>query len=123
MTEIIKYYNCESIIVAKYESNWIINKDKSLELTALFKSNRLRTNFSGAIRVSDMKIIKDFIYSNLKYNSFTHFILLENKIIITPTDHLDIFIASGDIDNTFNIVKKLGKKMKSNKIVIEKIKI
>ncbi|WP_333638467.1 hypothetical protein [Tissierella praeacuta] len=44
--EIIKYYGCENIILAKYESNWIMNKDKSLELTTLFKSNGLRTNFS-----------------------------------------------------------------------------
>jgi len=121
MMEFIKYYKFESIIIAKYQPKWIVNKDKSPELTEILRCKGLRTNFSGAISVKNIKVIEDFFYSNLKYNSFTQFILLEPKVIITPTDHLDVFIASSDINNTLDVVKRISEKIKSNKIVVEKL--
>lgn len=121
--EIIKYFDSNSVIAAKYESSWIKNKNESQRLTRLFKDNNIRTNFSGALKITDIEIIKDFIYSNFKYNSFTYFIFSENKIILIPSDHLDIFIASDDIEDTFNVVNRIAERMKVNQLTIEKMKI
>lgn len=83
----------------------------------MFRTRGLSTNFSGAISVNDKRILDDFTYSNFKYNSFTHFLIPDDKVMITPTDHLDLFIAASDIENILNVVKKVTNKNDSDKVI------
>jgi len=115
--DLVDYLRAKTIIIVKYQNNWIVNSNKSSELAEMFRTRGLRTNFSGALSVNDKRILEDFIYSNFKYNSFTHFLIPDDKVMITPTDHLDLFIAASDIENILNIVKKVINKNDSDKII------
>lgn len=117
VVDLIDYLSTETIIIAKYQSKWIMNSNKSPELAEMFRTKGLRANFSGAISTNDKRILEYFTYSNFKYNSFTHFLIPNAKVIITPTDHLDLFIAASDIENTLNVVKKIIDKNDIDKIV------
>ncbi len=105
--DLIEYLSTGTIIVAKYKYKWIMNKSKSPELAEMFHTKGIRTNFSGAINVNEKNILEYFTYSNFKYNSFTHFLIPNAKVIITPTDHLDLFITANDMKNTLNAVRKM----------------
>lgn len=105
--DLIDYLSTGTIVITKYQYKWIMNKSKSPALAEIFHTKGLRANFSGAISVNEKKILEDFTYSNFKYNSFTHFLIPNANVMITPTDHLDLFIAASNIENTLNIVRKI----------------
>ena len=115
--KLIGSFSTENIVIAKYQPKWIIDSNKSPILAEAFRLKKLRANFSGAISVKDTETIEEFFYANFKYNSFTHFIIPDSKIIITPTDHLDLFIVSDDINKTFEIVSKIIDDIDIDKVV------
>jgi hypothetical protein len=108
---IINHFD-ESIVIVKYQENWIIDDEENKDLSEIIQILGVNNDFAGTISVSDSRILIEFFDANLKYNSFTHFILPNIEIILTPTDHLDIFIVSRDTNTTRNlaedIIKKLG---------------
>ena len=57
-----------------------------------------------------------FFNSIIKYNSFLNIVLPNNKIIITPTDHMDIFIEAENIIKVKADLEQLVKKNKYLKI-------
>jgi len=105
--DLIQYLFQEPVILSKYQNNWIIDRNKNIELYKFLKLEKIRNNYSGALCINDNIILKEFIDANFKFNSFVQFIFPNSKIIITPTDHLDIFIASSNIDETYNIICRI----------------
>jgi len=107
--KIIDSYSDGHIILAKYDENWVNDNEKNVELLSIFKNNNLKINFNGGIRTEEKYIIEAFLMGNLKYFSFVHFLIAEKGIIITPTDHMDIFINISDINQNIGIIKKIVK--------------
>jgi len=100
LTNLFKKIDEISCIIKKYNEKWVVNNEISPELTNVLTEQLISNRFRGGIcTVKDDLIIDLFIRSVFKYNSFVQFIFKENQIIISPSDHLDIFIDSGDIDN------------------------
>lgn len=89
---ILNDLNEVSVIITRYNESWIVNKTSSIQLSELLHQNEIRNNYSGAIetRIGD-DIFKCFLESVFKYNSFINILLPSSKIVITPTDHMDIF--------------------------------
>lgn len=94
---ITEKFDDNSCIIIKYDESWVVNKKKSKKLYGYIKENNIKNKCTKAIIIEkDFQIIKLFIESILKYNSFVKFIFKDSKIIVIPTDHMDIFIEYED---------------------------
>ena len=82
-------------VLTKYHNCWIVNKRKSAQLYRVLKENNVKIKASKALMVhkndSEMEL---FLKAILKYNSFIQFLFSYEKIVMTITDHMDIFISS-----------------------------
>jgi len=94
--------NC---IIIKYNEKWIVNKKESLELASIL-NNRLITNkLKGGILVAkNDRIVELFIESVFKYNSFIQIVCQDSKLIISPSDHMDIFFQSNNFTELSNLI-------------------
>lgn len=99
----------EYCILSKYHDNkWLVNEKKTCELYRSLKKNKVKNRFKGGIKLSCKdKLLFSFLDSNLKYNSFFNILLPNNKIIITPTDHMDIFFDAENIEEVKVDLEKL----------------
>lgn len=86
----------EYCIINKYNEKWVVDK----ELTSLYsvlKTNQIHNSYSGGLKVYKKdKINEIFFESVLKYNSFIEFIFVDSRVIITPTDHMDVFFNTNN---------------------------
>ena len=103
-------------IVRKYNEKWVVNKDLSPELVTIMTEYSVTNKFNGGILVEKEEALVDlFIQSVLKYNSFVQFIFQADEIIISPTDHLDVFVNSKNLelleDKVSEITSLWGKDM------------
>ena len=81
--------NC---IIIKYSDKWVVNKTKTPELGMLLDNYLITNNWKGALLVDkDDRILELFLESVFKYDSFMQILLKDSKIIISPSDHMDIF--------------------------------
>lgn len=84
----------ENCLIKKYSESWIVNKKKSIRLYQILRNNNVKNKRTAAILVDKNNYeIELFVKSVLKYNSFVQFIFLEDKMVISVTDHMDIFIS------------------------------
>ncbi len=103
----------ENCILIEYNHKWIINDTLSQQIKSLFIESNISNNFDGGILCKKGELIlKLFIEAIFMYNSFFNIVIPHHKVIITPTDHMDIFfdfINSQQINNLIqNISRKLG---------------
>lgn len=90
--------NEETCVLKKYSSRWVKDPKLTKGLYDSLHHASIRSNYSGGIVVgTNSKELEWFIESVLKYNSFIQIILIEAQIIITPTDHMDVFFESIDL--------------------------
>lgn len=88
----------QECIILKYNEKWIVNKEKSYELFKVLDNFAIKNTFNGGILVDkNSEIVSLFIESVLKYNSFIELIFVDLKLIISPTDHMDIFFHSDNL--------------------------
>ena len=81
--------NC---IIKKYNEKWVINKEEASDLAITLNNSLVTNKLKGGLLVDkNDKIVELFIESVFKYNSFIQIIFQDSKLIITPTDHMDIF--------------------------------
>lgn len=81
-------------LIKKYNECWILNKKKSKVLNKLLRKNNVKNKGTAGILICKTNYeIKLFVRSILKYNSFVQFIFLKEEIVISVTDHMDIFIS------------------------------
>lgn len=84
----------EICYVTKYDEKWVVDNKLCAPLANLLASKRI-TNAYNAIRAGkNSNIIELFARSCFRYNSFVQFVFPETQLIISPTDHLDIFCSS-----------------------------
>lgn len=99
----------EYCILSKYnDDKWLMNKKKTCSLYRSLKKNRIKNKFGGGIQLScNDKLLFSFLDSNLKYNSFFNILLPDSRIVITPTDHMDIFFDAENVEEVKADLKKL----------------
>lgn len=108
---ILNFYKTQEIILCKYNYRWVTNIEENLEMYNLFKTRKIRINFSGGFVVRNPKIIEQFFDANLKSCTFTYFIIPNEKIIIAPTDHMDMFIMSENSKELKRILMNLKEEL------------
>ncbi len=105
INKILANINEEECIVRKYNKNWIINPEGSKKLSDILRSNAIKNNFNGGLLVNKHnELINLFIESVLKYNSFIQLIFRKSQFIISPTDHMDIFFESNNMNKFKRVI-------------------
>ncbi len=79
------------VYIRKYEDYWVHKEFLKSEKWSEFKINN---DFSGVYEIEELSEVKSLIEGNLKYESFVQFLIPNKQLIITPTDHMDIFCHS-----------------------------
>lgn len=94
--------NC---IIIKYNEKWVVNKTEVPELVKLLDNSLVTNKLKGGLLVDkNDKILELFLESVFKYNSFIQILLKDSKIIISPSDHMDIFFQSDNINELENLI-------------------
>lgn len=103
-----------SCVVIKYNECWVMNNKKSKALYRILKQNNIKNKNTKALLIEKKSEELDlFILSVLKYNSFIQFLLKDEQIVITITDHMDIFVCFIN-DNFFIILQDCIKKINTD---------
>ena len=82
------------IYVFNYGDKWIRNKKIAPSLNRILKENKISDDKNCVLQITEKAEIAALVKSVLRYNTFASFFSPEKGIVLTPTDHLDIFIAS-----------------------------
>lgn len=110
--ELLNIFLSNTVILKKYNANWIINKKISHELYELFKRNDISNNYSGCIAADrNSKFVDLMVQAIFRYNCFAA--IVTNDSVIFPTDHMDIFVTltkSTSIDSLLTLVDDYKKK-------------
>ena len=107
IVDFIKIIGDNSLILFKYEYRWLNDLNKFPVIHNLLLENNMNNDYSGGIEISvDDECLICFLESILMYNSFINIILPFSKVIITPTDHMDIFI-NYDENKISDVIYKL----------------
>lgn len=118
---IMKRFSDSEIVLKKYEDSWIVNKDLSQELYKELGKHHIDKNVSAISLDKTSPWITLFIKAALKYNSFFEFLLPSKKIVLTLTDHMDIFISAENeiiLQEIDNIVEEVNQgKLKIFKVL------
>ena len=94
---IIKNIRDEECVIFKYSHKWISNKKRNRKLYRILRRNNIKNINSFAICENKSNII-DFVDAIFSYNSFCGFAFTKDKIIMLPSDHMDIFIYYDNYD-------------------------
>ncbi len=98
----------ENCIIIKYNEKWVVNKAEAPELVNILNNNLVTNKLKGGLYVDkDDRIIELFIESVFKYNSFIQIVFKDSKIIISPSDHMDIFFQSNNISDLENLITNI----------------
>lgn len=98
------------IYVFDYGDKWIKNKRISPQLNQLLNRNKVSDD-NIVLELTDEQEIVAFVKSIFRYNTFASFFVPSKRMVLTPTDHLDIFISSKDdfTKEVENIIKDENK--------------
>lgn len=91
---IVSRFSDRELILKKYEDPWIVNKEFSQELYEELRKRRVDNNVSAISLDKTSPWIRSFMEATLKYNSFFEFVFPLEKVALTVTDHMDIFISA-----------------------------
>lgn len=81
-------------VIRKYNECWVMNNRKSKRLYKMLKQNNIKNRSTKALSIEKRsKELDLFIFSALKYNSYIQFLLKDEQIVITISDHMDIFVC------------------------------
>lgn len=90
--------------IMKYDESWMVDDKLCASLATLLGSKRI-TNTDSCIFVEKVSNMIDlFAKSCFRYNSFVQFIFPETPLILTPTDHLDIFFSSPSKEKLYELL-------------------
>lgn len=95
----------ENCIIIRYNEKWVVNKSEAAELVNYLNNSLVTNKLKGGLLVDkNNKIVELFIESVFKYNSFIQILLKDSKIIISPSDHMDIFFQSNNMGELENLI-------------------
>ncbi len=78
--------------IVRYEPQWVVRASHSPELSSALERNGINNDTYGITVDRHDPMVKEFATSAFRYNSFIQFLFPGRGIIITPTDHMDLFI-------------------------------
>lgn len=108
-------------IIKKYNEKWVVNAEISPELATTLDKYSVSKKYNGAMAIEESsQLIELFIEAVLRYNSFVQFIFKEKEVVISPTDHMDIFIDSKEIDNLECEILGVIKECREDKLILLK---
>lgn len=111
LCDLVKAFSDSSIILHKYSVKWIKQKKISHELYEILKQNKIKNQYDTLIVRNNFAIIRLFAQSILRYNSFIQFLFPQEKVIVSVTDHMDIFVSAQDnlvLRKVYDTVKKFN---------------
>lgn len=104
LLDVIEERECTII---RYEPKWVIRASESPELSLMLNQNGINDDVYGITVDKDDAMVKEFVTSSFRYNSFVQVLFPRRKVIITPTDHMDLFLdipASNSVINQVDLV-------------------
>ena len=118
--KVLRVINEENCILRKYNERWVVNQEESKELVSIIKSNGINNNFNGGLLVhKNDQLVKLFIESVLRYNSFIQIIFSKSQIIISPSDHMDIFFEGSDINELKRVIDENIKSFGNDVLILK----
>lgn len=108
------FLNFQEIYVYNYGDQWIKNKKTAPSLNQILKNNKVFDRDCCVLKLTEKAEIVAFAKSIFRYNTFVSFFNPTKDIVVTPTDHLDIFISSKD--EHINAIKEIIENKNENKI-------
>lgn len=110
-------------MVRKYEKDWVVDRNLAEELSEYLSDHSVKNNFDQLLFLKkDDKAIDLLIDSVFKYNSFIQFIFEDSAIVVSPSDHLDVFISGENLsDLNKTICKCLSIFSEENILKINKV--
>lgn len=77
--------------IIRYEPKWVVRVSESSELSLLLREGGIGSDVYGITTDKHDVVVKQFITASFQYNSFIQILFPGRKVIITPTDHMDLF--------------------------------
>lgn len=108
------FSNFQEVYIFNHGDKWINNRKIAPSLNQILKDNKIFDGDSCVLKLTEEIEIVAFVKSILRYNTFASFFIPAKDIVVTPTDHLDIFIFSKD--DYINIVKNIIENKNESKI-------
>lgn len=91
-----RIFNCidsNECLVIKDNEKWITNREECKMLDRVLKENDISDTENCGIYVpKDSPMIPLFVEATLRYFAFVSFVFEKEKVIIAPSDHMDLFI-------------------------------
>lgn len=107
---VLRFLSDKICYIVKYNDKWVVDSDPCTALASLLDRKQVKNAYNCIRTEKTSGIVELFASSCFRYNSFVQFIFPEMPIIISPTDHLDIFFSGPSreklyelLTNTFSI--------------------
>lgn len=103
----------QEVYVFNLGDRWITNRKIAPSLNQILRDNKILDGDSCILLTEEFEIVA-FVKSIFRYNTFASFFDPRKGVLVTPTDHLDIFISSKDdyVKTVKNIIEsKNGSKI------------
>lgn len=106
-------------LIIKENEKWITNRKKAKLLDRILRENDIGNTENCGIYVSkDSPIIPLFVEATLRYYAFAAFVFEKEKLIIAPSDHMELFIFYEKHD-TYSMIKECVEQYNHEKHVFE----
>lgn len=108
--EILACIEEDCCYLKRYNEQWVVRKSESARLWKQLKNDGISNKDSEIIMTEkESPLVLGFFNSIMKYNSFVLFAFPKTKVIIAPTDHMDIFIYSKNVETEYFIINSMKK--------------
>lgn|SRR5574337_575037 len=105
INQLFKYLPEDYCLIRNYGTDWIVDKELSLELYEHFNEQGILNNSKQLLSIKkDDRLISLLLDSIFQYNSFVQFIFKESGVIVSPSDHLDLFISGNKLSEVRDIL-------------------
>lgn len=79
--------------IVRYDDCWTANDSVMPDLHIALEHNNISNINKAIVGKKCSKLVSIFVKSCLRYNSFIQIVFPRSQVIISPSDHLDVFIA------------------------------
>jgi len=90
--QLFTYIPEDDCLVRKYEEAWVVRETEAPELAAFLRKEGVDRGVWAILAGKSDDLISRFVISALRYNSFIQLLFPATQLIITPTDHMDLFL-------------------------------
>lgn len=117
----IKEIDVKTCIIRKYEEKWVVGTKIPPILAKWFSDNYISKEIQAfEIDTREPAFIK-LLSLAFRGNSMFQIIFLEKKIIVSPSDHMDIFFDADETDKLLPVIMQVLSKTKTMPIVLNLI--